>query len=180
MGQDKALLGTPEGPLLAVLVKRLLSTGVEPWILARKEQVLPGLPPETRRIDDEGQGPLAAVAGALEEVATPWALVMACDHPLWNGPLLHRMLDVEGPEPVRIARLDGEAQPMHTLLRPTLADALATAIRSGERSPRRAFLSLPHRCVDAETPAERDALLDADDEPTFQALLRHWITDARG
>lgn len=181
MGSDKAWIECPDGPLLDVLVRRLSGRCARVHLLARMGQVLPPQAESAAaaRQDDDGSGPLGAVVRALHAVTTPWAFVLACDHPLWTGVVLDRLRAMEGPAAVRWPVRDGVPQPLHALVRRSAASALQALWDSGLRSPLRAFNDIGATSLLCDDPAAARDLMDADDPTALASAMTQWSSDVR-
>lgn len=116
MGRDKAALLIDEEPLLHRVVARLR--------LALAEVVVVGAPalatlvPDTRIIADEwpGRGPLGALATALRATEARWVLLVACDMPFTQAPLIRHIARLAlTPPAVDVVALCGShgPEPLH-------------------------------------------------------------------
>lgn len=144
MGTDKAHLPHPESgsPLLCHQLEMIAAmTGLPRIVSARASQILPPLPVEVIRIDDDGSaGPLGGIVAALSIATGDHLMIVAVDLPYLDKAVLLRLVAEcpsshggvyaqapAGPEPLV------SVVPM--ILRPQLADAL----ERGEHSPRQLF-----------------------------------------
>lgn len=91
MGRDKAALTIGGEPLLRRVVSRLRLALADVAVVG--DPAWQGLVPETRVLADAwpGRGPLGALATALQGSDAPWALLVACDMPFPQPPLLREM-----------------------------------------------------------------------------------------
>jgi molybdenum cofactor guanylyltransferase len=117
----------------------------------------------------EGEGPLAALAGALANVHTPLALVAGGDMPELGRAVLLEMVGVADEAPVdAVALQDGETfRPLPLVLRLRRARPIAAGlVRSGERRLRSLLDALRVAVVDEPTWRALDpdgrTLLDVD------------------
>ena len=110
------------------------------------------VPAPARRVVDAppGEGPLAALATALEATRTPWAFVVGCDMPDLDAAFARFLvaratpdLDAVVPETAR------GPEPLHAVWRAGVAPVLRTALAGGERALHRALRGLR---VDRVTP----------------------------
>lgn len=83
-------------------------------------------------------GPLAGIHAALEEVATPWLLVAACDMPFITPDALRRILAARAPDVDAVVACDarGDLHPLCGCYRRDLLPRLAAFLDSGGRSAR--------------------------------------------
>jgi len=86
-------------------------------------------------------GPLAGIRAGLAVARHPYLLVLPCDAPLLDRPLLETLLGKAGDKPV-LLRQGQQWEPLFCVLPKALAGALESAWQAGERSPRRALLNL--------------------------------------
>lgn len=94
--------------------------------------------------DTDFPGPLAGIRAALPKARHEWLLVLPCDVPLIDRPLLLalRELAAEHPDRPVMVREGEHWQPLICIIPTAHAVALETAWQSGERSPRRAMQTL--------------------------------------
>lgn len=117
MGRDKAALTIGGEPLLRRVVSRLRLALADVAVVG--DPAWQGLVPETRVLADAwpGRGPLGALATALQGSDAPWALLVACDMPFPQPPLLREMarlaLASSDAEAVALRGLRG-LEPLHT------------------------------------------------------------------
>ena len=88
------------------------------------------------------RGPLAAIHAGLKATVTPLAFVTGADYPFLSRRLIEAMIAAAfrtgaGPESV-LARVSGRLHPLHAVLVVNdWVDAMAEALKQGERSPSR-------------------------------------------
>jgi molybdopterin-guanine dinucleotide biosynthesis protein A len=118
-----------------------LSTSLAPRAgqLARGLAVIPDA--------DAFEGPLAAIGRAMTALPGTGLVVVGCDQPLLEARLLGRLLPTDGdPRPAFLVDGGGASlAPLPGYYPAGLAAALASAIASGERSPRRWASTRPCR-----------------------------------
>lgn len=136
MGFNKAL-AVEGGETLVARVARLLGgLAGTVFIVSRDASVAAGLP--YRLVDTEvpGSGPLGALAAGLRACPAPWALVLACDLPLFPAGLAARMLELaaggEGCQAV-VPRWNGFWEPLAALYARSCLAAVEEALARGER-----------------------------------------------
>ncbi|KPC57612.1 Molybdenum cofactor guanylyltransferase [Pseudomonas amygdali pv. morsprunorum] len=91
--------------------------------------------------DADFNGPLAGIRAALPLVRHQWLLVLPCDVPLVDEPLLQALREkaVECPERPIMVREGQHWQPLLCMIPIAHAATLEAAWQAGERSPRRAL-----------------------------------------
>lgn len=141
MGSDKAHLPHPETgePLLLRQLSLLLKLGPKQRLVsAREDQLLPPLPADVRRIDDNGKsGPLAGIVNALHAISTTHILVLAVDLPDMDVASLQRLTAVTGPNRGAIAETSFGLEPLIAIYPKTLLPAFAQALENGRFGLRR-------------------------------------------
>jgi molybdopterin-guanine dinucleotide biosynthesis protein A len=146
MGRDKSLLvidGTTLARRTAALLRRVCHTAIE---------VGPGHSGlVATREDPAGEGPLAAVAAGrrlLRHLGSQGAaLVIACDLPLLNEPLLRFLADYDAPGTV-LPVVEGRVQPLCARWGPGDLDAASDFLARGVRSLRHLALQPDVTLVD--------------------------------
>lgn len=100
MGQDKALLTLPDGRTLlgkTVNVARSLTPNlliVTPWAERYERAIALDNPPNIQWIEDRLEaGPLAGFSQAWPQIHTDWCLLLACDLPNLDAPILQQWWD---------------------------------------------------------------------------------------
>ncbi|WP_249673979.1 molybdenum cofactor guanylyltransferase MobA [Pseudomonas abieticivorans] len=111
-------------------------------------------------------GPLAGVLAGLAKARHPQMLVLACDAPCVDRPLLRSLLAL-GPRQPAMVREAGQWQPMFSLIPRHLLPALQEAWHQGERSVLRALL--PHGLLPLECPAGDPRLVNFNTPALLQA-----------
>ncbi|KPY82851.1 molybdenum cofactor guanylyltransferase MobA [Pseudomonas syringae pv. tagetis] len=91
--------------------------------------------------DSEFNGPLAGIRAALPRARHQWLLILPCDVPLVDEPLLQALREKarEHPERPIMVREGQHWQPLLCMIPTAHAATLEAAWQAGERSPRRAM-----------------------------------------
>lgn len=133
MGQDKTLLSVGGRPLAAVLHERLAAVFPEVVVVVRDPAAFPV--PGARLLTDRhpGRGPLEGLASGLHALASDRALVVACDMPFLDVPVLRLLAcqpdDAEAIVPVSpIGR-----EPLCAIYARRILPRLDAALEGGER-----------------------------------------------
>ncbi len=118
MGRDKALLDFAGAPLLARVIARVQAVCAEVVIVANQADAYARF--GVRIIGDvyPGKGSLGGIYSGLLAASNPYALVVACDMPFLNEPLLRYLISL-------IADVD--------VVVPRAADPSSNAMRKGAR-----------------------------------------------
>lgn len=135
MGRPKAWLPLGGVPLLTRVTTRVRPFVDAIVVVAAAGQDLP--PVDARIVRDPAPdlGPLPALACGLAEVATPWALALACDGPFLHPALLDALVAAaaDGAPEAVVPRFDGRLQPLVALYHRDLVPTLAALVAAGER-----------------------------------------------
>ncbi|GGU52430.1 molybdenum cofactor guanylyltransferase [Pseudomonas laurentiana] len=150
-GRDKGLVPLHGQPLIAH-VQAVVRPLTDDLIISCNRNAEQYRPYADHLVGDESNdypGPLAGVLSGLAQARHPWLLVLACDAPLIDRPLvldlLSQMNDQGRPAMVR---QDGHWQPMFCLLPCRLLDDLRQRWNQGERSLLRTLLAQPLQALD--------------------------------
>jgi molybdenum cofactor guanylyltransferase len=148
MGRDKASLPFGDESLLARMM-RLVTEAVpqeQIVLVAAAEQLLPPLPWDATVVRDRAadRGPLPALVEGLAALpaTVSAALVVACDAPLLQPPVVERLFELLPPGADAIVPRDGERlHPLLAIYRVSAVGPLRAAIERGESSLHRALRS---------------------------------------
>ncbi|MCF5714961.1 MULTISPECIES: molybdenum cofactor guanylyltransferase MobA [Pseudomonas syringae group] len=112
--------------------------------------------------DTDFNGPLAGIRAALPLARHQWLLVLPCDVPRIDGPLLQALREksLEHPQRPVMVREGQHWQPLLCIIPIACAATLEAAWQTGERSPRRAMESLQPVAVQLEADDPRLANLN--------------------
>ncbi|RMO70048.1 Molybdenum cofactor guanylyltransferase [Pseudomonas syringae pv. primulae] len=112
--------------------------------------------------DTDFNGPLAGIRAALPRARHQWLLVLPCDGPLVDEPLLRAMREktCEYPQQPVMVREGQHWQPLLCMIPVACAATLEAAWLAGERSPRRAMEPLQPVAVQLEADDPRLANLN--------------------
>ncbi|MBI2855238.1 MAG: molybdenum cofactor guanylyltransferase [Chloroflexi bacterium] len=166
MGQDKALLSLGGKPLIEHVIQRIkpLVAGVSLVVNEPETYRFLGLP--IVRDPEPHQGPLMGLYAGLMACPTPWALVVACDTPFLQEPLLRKLLDGSEDKTVVVTEVGGERQPLPALYAAFCAADIGAMLQAGRRALRDLVSSVPVRVIqEAEVRAldpEMHSFLDLD------------------
>ena len=150
MGTDKACLSHPDdGRSLLdhqfATLAQLLPAPFERIAAARTGQILPPLPADVIRRDDDGTcGPLGAIAGLLPHLHTPGLLVVPVDAPVLDVETLQRLTTAfTNPNRSVVALTADGTQPLFAIYAQRLSGAFATALTERRLGLRRFLASAP-------------------------------------
>ncbi|WP_263141715.1 molybdenum cofactor guanylyltransferase MobA [Pseudomonas sp. RIT-PI-AD] len=137
-GQDKGLLEWRGRPLVAWLYELVRPLG-DDLILSCNRNAERYRPYADRLVDDGDdayQGPLAGIRAGLAAARCANLLVLPCDAPRLDRPLLDALLARAGEGPAAIS-CGGQLEPLFSVWPKSLLAPLERAWHSGERSPQR-------------------------------------------
>lgn len=111
MGQDKALLPWQGQPFLQHLIQKITPLVQTCWIVGAKPAYASfGLPMLSDKLADKG--PVGALATALPQLPTSYALVVTCDVPMLPSSLLVELMSTPLTNLVRLLQVGERVQPL--------------------------------------------------------------------
>ncbi|MGY4535378.1 molybdopterin-guanine dinucleotide biosynthesis protein A [Pseudomonas sp. TE3786] len=141
-GLDKGLVSWRGKPLIAHLHGLTRPLTDDLIISCNRNQALYAHYADQLVGDDNADfcGPLAGIRAGLAVARYPWVLVLPCDAPLIDLPLLQAMqrLAEEQQKPVMLRR-GAQWEPLFSLLPTAIAPGVEEAWQAGKRSPRQVF-----------------------------------------
>ncbi|MBV9997579.1 MAG: molybdenum cofactor guanylyltransferase [Verrucomicrobia bacterium] len=139
MGIDKALLPAPGGharsqPLLMWQRQLQLLQALEPAEIFLSGPRRPGFPEALPCIADRlpSRGPLGGLATCLDQITTPWLLVLAIDLPFMETEFLARVLEACKTGRGAVPRSPGHYEPLAAVYPRTAASAANAALDAGQ------------------------------------------------
>ena len=172
MGSDKALLPLEEGgpPMLAVVLNLVSVVADDVFIVANDREkyercgvrVVPDLTP--------GIGTLGGIQAAIENAVHDHCLVVACDMPFLNVPLLQRMADEPRDYDVLVPLIPGDSrqrgdglvfQTLHAIYGKQCLPSIEACIAEGKRQVVGFFDHVRVRTLDATEIARWDPSLQS-------------------
>lgn len=135
MGRDKSLLAVDGEPLVFRTVRTLGGLSDDLIIVANDVERYRPLALPARFVPDErpGVGALMGIYSGLREAHHPQALIVACDMPLLNPPLLHYMLTQSDGYDVVIPRVAGLLEPLHAIYGKSCLPFIRELLDKGQR-----------------------------------------------
>ncbi len=135
MGADKALLLLDGQPLIARTVQQLSTLSDDLIVVTNNPERFEPLGLAARLVVDErpGEGSLMGIYSGLKVARHPYALVVACDMPFLNLPLLRYMLSIMPTYDVVVPRLAGMLEPLHAVYGRTCLPWIARLLDEGQR-----------------------------------------------
>ncbi|MGE4408170.1 molybdenum cofactor guanylyltransferase MobA [Pseudomonas sp.] len=165
-GQDKGLIEWHGRPLIAWLHDLTRPMTDQLLLSCNRNQERYAAYADRLVSDEEADypGPLAGIRAGLAVAHNPWLLVLPCDTPLLDRPLLQAMYSAAASTPGRplMLRSGKQWEPLFSLIPTHLSGALETHWLAGERSVQRLLLQLgahglelkenDHRLANLNTP----------------------------
>jgi molybdenum cofactor guanylyltransferase len=135
LGADKALLLLEGQPLIARTVRQLFPLSDDLIVVTNSPERFEPLGLPVRLVADErpGEGSLMGIYSGLKAARHPYALVVACDMPFLNRPLLDYMLSIMPSCDVVVPRLAGMLEPLHAVYSRTCLPWMARLLDQGQR-----------------------------------------------
>jgi molybdopterin-guanine dinucleotide biosynthesis protein A len=131
MGTDKALLEIAGRTMIERIVEQTAGLG-EPIIITNTPERYAHLGLPTFADVLPGKGALGGLYTAIQAAAQPYALVLACDMPFVNRPLLEYMISLAPNFEAVVPRLNGEAEPFRALYSKACLDPIRRALDAGK------------------------------------------------
>ena len=131
MGTDKSFVPLLGRPLIEHVLAKVNSLGNETIIIANKPKsyLYLGLPIFGDMYTD--LGPLGGLHSALHNAANPYILVVACDMPWLNRPLLDYLISLRKSVDVVVPRWSKYPEPMHAVYRKSCLKAVESNLQAG-------------------------------------------------
>ena len=169
-GADKGLLAYRGGPVSAHLSALLRSVADELLISCNRnaEQYRQWADQLVTDSSTDYPGPLAGILSGLRQARGEQLLVLPCDMPLIDQPLLERLISQADPDRPVFFRTGEQPQPLPCLIPRGLLPALEYAWLQGERSPLRCLRTMDAICLDLA--ADEPRLTSANTPTLWQAL----------
>lgn len=135
LGRDKSLLELDGQPLLARTVQRLDALGDDLVVVTNDAARYESLSLAARFVPDEkpGMGSLMGIYSGLQATCHPHALVLACDMPFLDLPLLRYMASLAPGHDVVIPRLGSLLEPLHAIYGKSCVPIIEELLDRGER-----------------------------------------------
>jgi molybdenum cofactor guanylyltransferase len=144
MGEPKALVELAGRPLVAHAVGAVRDAGLDPVVVAKPDSPVPDLGVTIVDEPAEPRHPLCGIVAALRYAETRPVVVIGCDMPFVPPALLAtfgRLAD-----PVAVARVEGEIEPLLARYEPAIEPALFASLKNGT-ALREAIAALHPRVV---------------------------------
>ncbi|MES2818508.1 MAG: molybdenum cofactor guanylyltransferase MobA [Pseudomonadota bacterium] len=173
-GQDKGLLTWRDLPLIAHL-HRLTRGLTDDLIISCNRNVERYAAFADHLVQDEdGQfsGPLAGIRAGLAVARHAYLLVLPCDAPRLDAPLLQALRQAALAHPGKpvMLRQGSQWEPLFSLIPASLGEALEQAWQAGERSPRQLLLALGAVALDCPSADPRLANLNTPELLALHAI----------
>jgi molybdopterin-guanine dinucleotide biosynthesis protein A len=174
MGRDKASLPFGDETLLQRVVRLVAPRVAEVVVVGHGAATLPAT---VRVVADqvEGEGPLAGLVTGLDAIASPRAVLVACDMPLLVAPVISRLLSLHFDADACVPRINGVPVPTCAVYAARVAPIARQRLASGDRSMRGLLGELAVRWVEGEELRDVDPELlsfrDCDTPEDYAAAL---------
>ena len=137
LGHDKVLEKIGDKTLLEQVISRIESLSREIIIVTAKERTFPHLESHSKLkiISDifPGKGSLGGIYTGLVTSNTLYNLVVACDMPFLNQPLLSYMIEVSGGFDFVLPRIDELLEPLHAIYSRNCIAPMEMMLRQGRQ-----------------------------------------------
>lgn len=150
--KTKVLIGGES--LLQRVLSRLTTFSNEVILVMAQDQeeVMASAYPQLKKIRDlfPDGGPLGGVYSGLTVSSSFHNLVVACDMPFLNVPLLRYLLEVSSPFDVVVSRVGGYLEPLHAVYSKNCIVPIRDLLECGERKVTKLFSQVKVRYVGEE------------------------------
>lgn len=144
IGGAKALVELADRPLISYPLAAVDKAGLEAVVVAKPDSELPPLACRVVHEPEQPRHPLCGIVAALRHAGARPLVTIGCDMPFADAALLAWLASI--PEPLAIASLDGQLQPLLARYDGTLLPALEAALER-EEALRPALASLRPRLL---------------------------------
>ncbi|HSR31761.1 MAG TPA: molybdenum cofactor guanylyltransferase [Anaerolineae bacterium] len=160
LGRDKSLLEVAGEPLLARAVRLLAVLSDDLIVVTNDPTRYTRLDLVARLVSDErpGFGSLMGMYSGLKAANHQRALVVACDMPFINLPLLRYMLSLAEGHDVVVPRVDGLLEPLHAIYDKSCLPYIREVLDGGQRKIIAFFDRVCVRYVEEQEIGEFDPL----------------------
>ncbi|MFQ5944695.1 MAG: molybdenum cofactor guanylyltransferase [Anaerolineae bacterium] len=150
MGQDKALVPFLGRTLLEYVLDQIAGFGSETLIITNRPETYEKFGVQLRSDVLPGLGALGGLYSAIYHAEHDRCLLLACDMPFVNRPLLRHMVSLVADHDAVVPRLEPAefAEPFRAVYRKSCLGPLRTALEAGERRISSALAGLDIRFVD--------------------------------
>jgi molybdopterin-guanine dinucleotide biosynthesis protein A len=137
MGRDKALIDFQGKPLIAHVIAALRELTNDIVVVSNRSDVYGPLGASwgARVVADYDPpcGPLGGIAAGLQAMDSELAIVVACDMPFLNVPLLRWLIDQAAGYDAVVPQTDEEFEPLHAIYRRTCYNPIVRRLEQGDR-----------------------------------------------
>lgn len=156
MGRDKSFVLVEGRPLIERIVEKVTGLGDELILVTNKpeEYAYLGLPMFGDIYPD--QGSLGGIYTGLYYASYPHVLVVACDMPWLNRPLLEYMLSLRGTADVVVPRWEEYPEPLHAVYSKDCLAAVEERLKAGKLKITGFYESVRVHYLDRATIAQFD------------------------
>ena len=133
MGRDKALIDYQGWPIIVHVINTLRAVADDIVVVTNRSDLYSSFGARVVADYDPPCGPLGGIAVGLQAVNHDVAVVVACDMPFLNVPLLRWLIDLaEGVDAV-VPQMGDEFEPLHAVYRQKCHDPIVQRLARGER-----------------------------------------------
>jgi molybdopterin-guanine dinucleotide biosynthesis protein A len=131
MGTDKSFVPLLGRPLIEHVLTKVFGLGNETIIIANKPESYAYLGLPIFGDIYTNLGPLGGLHSAFHNAANPFILVVACDMPWLNRPLLAYLISLRTTADVVVPRWGKYPEPMHAVYRKSCLNAVESNLQAG-------------------------------------------------
>lgn len=133
MGRDKALIDFQGKPIIAHVIATLRELTNDVLVVSNRSDAYGPVGVRVVADYDPPCGPLGGIAAGLQAMDSELAIVVACDMPFLNVPLLRWLIDQAAGYDAVVPQTGAEYEPLHAIYRRTCYDPIVRRIEQGDR-----------------------------------------------
>jgi molybdopterin-guanine dinucleotide biosynthesis protein A len=131
MGTDKAFVPFRGRPMIEIVMERVAALGAETILITNRPEAYAHLGlPMLGDVFPE-QGPLGGIHAAVHYASRPHVLIVACDMPWLNRPLLEHLVSLRATADIIVPRWDQFPEPLHAIYSKACLEPIEENIRAG-------------------------------------------------
>jgi len=150
MGTDKSFVSYRRRPMIEVVQEKLIGLGNEIILITNKPDPYAYLDLPMFADLYMDHGPLAGIFTALKAANYPHILIVACDMPLLNRPLLQHLISLKESADIIVPRWGKFPEPLHAVYAKTCIPAIETYLKAGKLKITGFFADVEVRFIEKE------------------------------
>jgi molybdenum cofactor guanylyltransferase len=133
MGQDKALIDFRGRPIIAHVIDTLRELSNDVIVVSNRSSVVDSFGARVVPDYEPPAGPLGGIAAGLSVMRHELAIVVACDMPFLNSPLLRYLIEQAAEADAVVMQIEDNFEPLHAVYRRACLTAINQHLAAGDR-----------------------------------------------